>query len=72
MFILIIKFCFNIVEFLEHFQEIRGLCCPSDEIVLEDINLPGLAELKGRWRGSLDASGGGNGDTMVCFWRILL
>ena len=72
MFILIIKFCFSIVEFLELFQEIRGLSSPSDEIVLEDINLPGLAELKGRWRGSLDASGGGNGDTMVWFLRILL
>ncbi|XP_027180543.1 uncharacterized protein LOC113779220 [Coffea eugenioides] len=48
-------------------EEIRGLSSPSDEIVLEDINLPGLAELKGRWRGSLDASGGGNGDTMAEF-----
>lgn len=33
--------------------------------MLDDLNLPGLAELKGRWRGSLDASGGGNGDTTV-------
>lgn len=48
-------------------EEIRGLSNPSDEIILEDINLPGLAELKGRWRGSLDASGGGNGDTMAEF-----
>lgn len=37
----------------------------SDEIVLEDLSLPGLSELKGCWHGSLDASGGGNGDTMV-------
>lgn len=37
----------------------------SDESILEDITLPGLAELKGHWYGSLDASGGGNGDTMV-------
>lgn len=37
----------------------------SEEIVLDDFDLPGLAELKGRWRGSLDASGGGNGDTTV-------
>jgi len=36
-----------------------------DENVLEDISLPGLAEFKGRWNGSLDASGGGNGDTLV-------
>ncbi|RVW53939.1 hypothetical protein CK203_073004 [Vitis vinifera] len=37
----------------------------SDEVILEDVCLPGLAELKGRWHGSLDARGGGNGDTMV-------
>lgn len=37
-----------------------------NEIILEDLTLPGLGELKGRWRGSLEASGGGNGDTMVC------
>jgi hypothetical protein len=36
---------------------------------MEDITLPGLAELKGYWRGSLDASGGGNGDTMVSTFR---
>ncbi|KAL3500462.1 hypothetical protein ACH5RR_039555 [Cinchona calisaya] len=48
-------------------EEIRGLSNPSDEVVLEDLNLPALAELKGRWRGSLDASGGGNGDTMAEF-----
>ncbi|KAL9679738.1 hypothetical protein QQ045_017604 [Rhodiola kirilowii] len=38
-----------------------------DEVVLEDLSLPGLAELKGRWQGSLDASGGGNGDTVADF-----
>ncbi|KAJ3694159.1 hypothetical protein LUZ60_009639 [Juncus effusus] len=38
-----------------------------DESILEDITLPGLAELKGRWHGSLDASGGGNGDTLADF-----
>jgi hypothetical protein len=43
----------------------RGHYTPSNEVILEDISLPGLAELKGRWHGSLDASGGGNGDTMV-------
>lgn len=37
----------------------------SNAVILEDVSLPGLAELKGRWHGSLDASGGGNGDTMV-------
>ncbi|KAK9208010.1 hypothetical protein WN944_000361 [Citrus x changshan-huyou] len=39
----------------------------SNEVILEDLSLPGLAEFKGRWRGSLDASGGGNGDTMAEF-----
>lgn len=31
----------------------------------ESIPLPGLAELKGHWHGTFDASGGGNGDTSV-------
>ncbi|KAL4579660.1 hypothetical protein LXL04_015816 [Taraxacum kok-saghyz] len=48
-------------------EEIRGHTIQSDEVILEELNLPGLAELKGRWRGSLDASGGGNGDTMAEF-----
>lgn len=48
-------------------EEIRGHPNSSDEVVLEDIDLPGLAELSGRWNGSLDASGGGNGDTVVEF-----
>ncbi|XP_019179346.1 PREDICTED: uncharacterized protein LOC109174580 isoform X1 [Ipomoea nil] len=48
-------------------EEIRVLFTPLDEVVLEDFNLPGLAELKGCWHGSLDASGGGNGDTMADF-----
>ncbi|CAL4951973.1 unnamed protein product [Urochloa decumbens] len=38
-----------------------------DDDAMEDITLPGLAELRGYWRGSLDASGGGNGDTMANF-----
>jgi len=38
-----------------------------DDDTMEDITLPGLAELRGYWRGSLDASGGGNGDTMADF-----
>ncbi|KAK3027022.1 hypothetical protein RJ639_041177 [Escallonia herrerae] len=48
-------------------EEIRGYLTASEEVILEDLSLPGLAELKGRWRGSLDASGGGNGDTMAEF-----
>ncbi|CAO2199264.1 unnamed protein product [Urochloa humidicola] len=38
-----------------------------DDDAMEDITLPGLAELRGYWHGSLDASGGGNGDTMADF-----
>ncbi|KAK9029590.1 hypothetical protein V6N11_026702 [Hibiscus sabdariffa] len=48
-------------------EVIRGHYTASNEVVLEDLSLPGLAELKGRWHGSLDASGGGNGDTMAEF-----
>ena len=48
-------------------QITRGHHAPSEDIVLEDLDLPGLSELKGRWHGSLDASGGGNGDTVVIF-----
>ncbi|KAL3844129.1 hypothetical protein ACJIZ3_001532 [Penstemon smallii] len=48
-------------------EEVRGHSATSYEVVLDDFDLPGLAELKGRWRGSLDASGGGNGDTMAEF-----
>uniref|UniRef100_A0A5B7AB30 Translocation and assembly module TamB C-terminal domain-containing protein n=1 Tax=Davidia involucrata TaxID=16924 RepID=A0A5B7AB30_DAVIN len=48
-------------------EEIRGHCTPSNEAIPEDLSLPGLADLKGRWHGSLDASGGGNGDTMAEF-----
>lgn len=47
--------------------EIHGHYFPSDEVILEEVNLPGLAELKGRWNGNLDASGGGNGDTVAEF-----
>lgn len=39
----------------------------NDDSIIEEINLPGLAELRGHWHGSLDASGGGDGDTMVEF-----
>ncbi|KAL5975173.1 hypothetical protein ACLOJK_031852 [Asimina triloba] len=51
----------------ELLKEIQRYHTSSDEVILEDVPLPGLAELKGRWRGSLDASGGGNGDTMADF-----
>ncbi|XP_047977254.1 protein TIC236, chloroplastic-like [Salvia hispanica] len=54
----------NLKKLLEEFH---GHCATSYEVVLDDFDLPGLAELKGRWRGSLDASGGGNGDTMADF-----
>lgn len=55
----------GINEYLCNLQITRGHHAPSNDIVLEDLNLPGLSELKGRWHGSLDASGGGNGDTVV-------
>ncbi|XP_057851125.2 protein SUBSTANDARD STARCH GRAIN 4, chloroplastic isoform X2 [Cryptomeria japonica] len=42
-------------------------CVPTDEETPEAIPLPGLAELKGRWHGNFDASGGGNGDTTADF-----
>ncbi|XP_065849413.1 protein TIC236, chloroplastic [Euphorbia lathyris] len=48
-------------------EVIRGHYSPLNDVIMEDISLPGLAELKGRWHGSLDASGGGNGDTMAEF-----
>ncbi|CAK7353466.1 unnamed protein product [Dovyalis caffra] len=53
--------------FQDLLEVMRGHYTPSNEVILEDISLPGLAELKGRWHGSLDASGGGNGDTMAEF-----
>lgn len=53
-------------------QDIRGHFTPANEVILEDLSLPGLSELKGRWCGSLDASGGGNGDTMVDIFEIFL
>ncbi|KAL1539650.1 protein TIC236, chloroplastic-like protein [Salvia divinorum] len=54
----------NLKKLLEEFHP---HCATSYEVVLDNFDLPGLAELKGRWRGSLDASGGGNGDTMADF-----
>lgn len=54
----------NLADLLE---VMRRHHTPLDEVVLEDISLPGLADLKGHWHGSLEASGGGNGDTMADF-----
>lgn len=51
-------------------QVIQKHNTPSNEVILQDLSLPGLAELKGRWHGSLDASGGGNGDTMVIQFSV--
>ncbi|XP_052185056.1 protein TIC236, chloroplastic isoform X2 [Diospyros lotus] len=48
-------------------SEIQGHSTAPNEVVLEELSLPGLSELKGRWNGNLDASGGGNGDTMAEF-----
>lgn len=33
----------------------------------EEVPLPGLAELKGLWHGSVEASGGGSGETVAKF-----
>jgi len=51
-------------------QLIRELHVPSNN-VLENLSLPGLLELKGCWHGSLNASGGGNGDTLVKIYLFL-
>ncbi|PKU85008.1 uncharacterized protein LOC110096282 isoform X2 [Dendrobium catenatum] len=48
-------------------EEIQNHYKWSEDNILEDVTLPGLAEFRGHWRGSLDASGGGNGDTMADF-----
>ncbi|KAL9313337.1 hypothetical protein ACSQ67_018789 [Phaseolus vulgaris] len=50
----------------ELLELIRELHVPSNN-VLENLSLPGLLELKGCWHGSLNASGGGNGDTLAEF-----
>ncbi|XP_050388315.1 protein TIC236, chloroplastic isoform X2 [Argentina anserina] len=50
----------------ELLEVIGGHYTPLYEVILED-DLPGLTELRGSWHGSLDASGGGNGDTMAEF-----
>lgn len=53
-------------------QKMRGLHAPSNDVVLEDLTLPGLSEFKGHWHGSLDASGGRNGDTLVKTFRFCI
>lgn len=59
------------IDFCILFQVIRGHYTPLNEVILEDVDLPGLTELRGSWHGSLDASGGGNGDTMVRILSLL-
>ncbi|EOA26450.1 hypothetical protein CARUB_v10022496mg [Capsella rubella] len=59
--------CLQAENLRDLLEEIRGYYTPPSEVVLEDLSLPGLAELKGHWHGSLDASGGGNGDTLAEF-----
>lgn len=59
--------CSSTRSLQELLEEIRGHSASSEEVVSEDLSLPGLSDFKGRWRGSLDASGGGNGDTMAEF-----
>ncbi|XP_012571674.1 protein TIC236, chloroplastic-like isoform X2 [Cicer arietinum] len=52
----------------QHLLEfIRGNHASSYDAVLEDTNLPDLFDLKGYWHGSLNARGGGNGDTLAKF-----
>lgn len=46
-------------------QLIRGHHDLSHDVVHEDLNLPDLFDLRGRWHGSVGASGGGDGDTLV-------
>ncbi|CAF2280838.1 unnamed protein product [Brassica napus] len=61
------KLCLQADNLRDLLEEIRGYYTPASEVILEDLSLPGLAELKGHWHGSLDASGGGNGDTLAEF-----
>ncbi|KAI5403590.1 protein TIC236, chloroplastic [Lathyrus oleraceus] len=46
---------------------IRGHHDLSHDVVHEDLNLPDLFDLRGRWHGSVGASGGGDGDTLAKF-----
>jgi hypothetical protein len=54
----------NLKELLEYIRRSKE-GSTSDEGSPESIPLPGLAELKGQWHGTLEATGGGKGDTAV-------
>ncbi|CAM6097615.1 unnamed protein product [Calypogeia fissa] len=55
----------NIKEQLEYIRQSNGIEAPEGSP--ESIPLPGLAELRGEWQGTLEASGGGDGDTYADF-----
>lgn len=56
----------NAKELLEYIRN-RKAGTLEDDGEPESIPLPGLAELKGKWKGTLEATGGGKGDTTVSF-----
>ena len=58
----------NAKELLEYIRSRNG-GDPENENEPEALPLPGLAELKGKWTGTLEATGGGKGDTTVCFFK---
>ncbi|KAL2635099.1 hypothetical protein R1flu_006578 [Riccia fluitans] len=55
----------SLKEHLEYLR--RSDSTTESEGTPESIPLPGLAELRGSWHGTLDASGGGDGDTYADF-----
>ncbi|KAL3692761.1 hypothetical protein R1sor_006412 [Riccia sorocarpa] len=55
----------SLKEHLEYLRRSNGTS--TSEGTPEAIPLPGLAELRGSWHGTLDASGGGDGDTYADF-----
>lgn len=61
----------NAKELLEYIRS-RKAGDPEDESEPEALPLPGLVELKGKWKGTLDATGGGKGDTSVNFLDLVL
>lgn len=56
----------NAKELLEYIRSTKA-GGPEDESEPEALPLPGLAELKGKWKGTLEATGGGKGDTTADF-----
>ncbi|BBN05669.1 hypothetical protein MPTK1_3g15020 [Marchantia polymorpha subsp. ruderalis] len=52
-------------DHLEYLRQSKGTT--TSEGTPESIPLPGLAELRGAWHGTLEASGGGDGDTYADF-----